>query len=280
MASFALNGADIHYERVGTGRPAFVFVHGGCCALGDWANQLSGLGGEFTALAMDLRGHGRSGGDDRDLHVGRWAADVNALIDALELGPAVITGHSLGARIAAEAAWRRPDNVAALVLLDGSRTVGGLAATAPAEPPADAPPQDPSLAAILDRTVGPHADPTVRRHVIETMSAAPPAVMDAAVRALQDWDSERADLVFAGLPADLPVLAIQSTYHDRFTPRRSLRNVDETTPYLDFLRAIRPGVEVRVLPDTGHFSMLERGDVVTSLVRAFGLAAWRAGPAH
>jgi pimeloyl-ACP methyl ester carboxylesterase len=280
MPTFALNGADIHYELLGRGRPAFVFVHGGCCALGDWANQLNALGGEFTALAMDLRGHGRSNADDRDLNVGRWAADVNALIDALELGPAVLTGHSLGSRIAAEAAWRRPDNVTALVLLDGSRTVGGLAATTPPEAPADGPPQDPSLAAILDRTVGPHAGPAVRRHVIKTMSAASPAVMEAAVEALQDWDRERANLVFAELPADLPVLAIQSTYHDRFTPRRSLRSADETTPYLDFLRAILPKVAVRVLPDTGHFSMLEKGEVVTALVREFGLAAWRARAAH
>jgi pimeloyl-ACP methyl ester carboxylesterase len=275
MPVLALNGADIHYQLVGHGRPAFVFVHGGCCALGDWANQLSALGEEFTALAMDLRGHGLSGGEDRDLNIGQWAADVNALIDALELGPAVVAGHSLGSRIAAEAAWRRPDNACALVLLDASRTVGGLAATAPSKAPAEDTPQDTSLTTILDRTIGPYADGAVRRQVIDTMSSARPAVMSAAVRALQDWDRERADMVLAQLPAALPILAIQSTYHDRFTARRSLMSADETTPYLDFLRTVRPGVAVQILPDTGHFSMLERGDIVTSLIKEFGLAAWR-----
>lgn len=277
MPSLALNGAEICYELVGIGRPAFVFVHGGCCALGDWTSQLASLGRDFTALAMDLRGHGRSGGDARDLHIGRWAADVNALIDALDLGPAVIVGHSLGSRIAAEAALRRPDNACALVLLDASRTVGGLAAAEPLEEPADAAQQDASLAAILDRTVGPHASPAVRRHVVDTMSSASPATMSAAVKALQDWDSERADLVFAQLPASLPILAIQSTYHDQFTPRRPLLDADETTPFLDFLRTVRPGVTVRVLPNTGHFSMLEQADVVTSLIEAFGLAACNRG---
>lgn len=267
MPRLTLNGAELNYELAGAGAPAFLFVHGGCCALQDWARQVETLRRDFTVAALDLRGHGRSAGSG-ELGVEPWAADVNAFVDALALGPVVLTGHSLGARVAAEAAWRRPDQLAALVLLDASRTVGGYARSEPLPEAAAA-----SLPEILDRTVGSYASEGVRRHVIATMSAAPPGVMQAAVQALADWDSRRAEAVFAGLDPALPVLAIQSTYHDSFTPRRSLGPGEQSTPFLDFLREVRPTAEIQILPDTGHFSMLERPETVSALIRDFGLAA-------
>ncbi|RZJ98080.1 MAG: alpha/beta hydrolase, partial [Novosphingobium sp.] len=214
----------------------------------------------------------RSGGADGNLSIARWAADVNALVEALDLAPAVIVGHSLGSRIAAEAVWQKPANAAGLVLLDGSRTVGGQAASAPPPAAATPPGEDRSLAAILDKTIGPFADAAVRARVIATMSSPPEAVMWAAARALEEWDRDRADAVFASLPADLPVLAIQSTYHDKFTPRRSFVRSTETSPYLDGLRAALPSLQVVVLPETGHFSMMERPEVVTALIRDFARA--------
>ncbi|MCW1427537.1 alpha/beta fold hydrolase [Novosphingobium sp. JCM 18896] len=273
MPGLTLDGTRLDYTLSGQGKPALVLIHGGCCARSDWAAQAADLAREFAVLTFDLRGHGHSGGAEGELSVARWAADVNTLIEALDLSPVVIVGHSLGSRIAAEAVWQKPDNAAALVLLDGSRTVGGRAASTPS---AGAPPprhEDQSLAAILDRTIGPYADDAVRTQVIATMSAPPEPVMWAAVRALEDWDRDRADIVLAGLPVDLPVLAIQSTYHDKFTPRRTFTQADETSPYLDGLRAALPQLRVAVLPETGHFSMMERPEAVTALIRDFARAA-------
>ncbi len=272
MPQRAVNGVSLHYEIAGQGNPAFVLIHGGCCAASDWRQQMAALSSEFTVLALDLRGHAGSTGADTALTVPQWAADVNALIDALDVGPAVLVGHSLGTRIAAEAAWQRPDNAAALVLLDGSRTIGGLAATEPQAGAVETADTDMSLAAILDRTVGPYATVAVRAQVIRTMSAAPEAVMAAAVRALEDWDRARADIVFPALPADLPVVAVQSTYHDRFVPRRSFGQPQETSPYLDGLRAAIPGLAIRILTETGHFSMMERVEDVAAILREVGRA--------
>ncbi|MBV1688585.1 alpha/beta hydrolase [Novosphingobium sp. G106] len=275
MPSLTIDGTELNYQLTGKGRPAFVLIHGGCCALSDWHAQIDGLSRDSTVLAMDLRSHGGSTGTEVLLSVRRWAADVNALIEALDLAPAIIVGHSLGSRIASEVVVQRPANAAALVLLDGSRVIGGLAATEPQPGSTKAQGGDMSLAAILDRTAGPYADAATRAHVIRTMSSPPEAVMWAAVKALEDWDRERADEVLAALPRQLPVLAIQSTYHDNFTPRCSFDSDRESSPYLDHLRKALPQLAVQILPRTGHFSMMERPEEVTTALREFGLAATR-----
>ena len=265
MPQHHLPDAAIFYELTGEGRPALVLIHGGGCDHRDWRAQVEALGRDFTVLTLDLRGHGRSTGGIEDCTIERWAADVNALIEALGIGPAVIVGHSLASRVAAEAAWQRPGNAAALVLLDGSRSTGGFAASAPAAQ-APAAPGDGSLAAIIEATIGPYADEATRRHVTQTMTGAPPDLLQQAVTAYTAWDSDRADTVLAGLPADLPVLAIQSTYHDNFTPRRSL-TAGDTTPYLEFLTGALPQLRVMILPQTGHFAMMERSGEVNAAIR-------------
>lgn len=272
MPRLTVNGADLHYELAIGGRPPLVFVHGGCCAASDWDAQVAALAGEFTVLAMDLRGHGESGGAHGNLNIPQFAADVNALLAALEIREAVIVGHSFGARIAAEAVAQEPGRYAGLVLIDGSRVVGGLSATEQQPGSAAALAAGGTLEQILNRTIGPFADDLVRTKVIRTMSAAPETVMWAAVHALEDWDRDYADKVYAGLREDLPVLAIQSTYHDRFTPRRSFADAGETSPYLDNLRQRMPRLWSHVLPGTGHFSMMERPEKVTAMIRSFAAA--------
>jgi len=270
MPSLTDNDLSLRYRFAGSGRPAFVLVHGGCCAGSDWDAQLAALAAQFSVLVPDLRGHGRSGVDG-ELTVQQWAADVNALVAALGIDRAIIVGHSLGARIVAEAVAQEPARYAGLVLLDGSRTVGGLSASAPQPGSEAAQGVGGTLEQILNRTIGPYADDAVRAQVIATMSAPSATVMQACVEALETWDRERADLVYPSL--DLPVLAIQSTYHDRFTPRRCFADAGETSPYLRHLREQVARLAIEILPETGHFSMMERPQAVTRLVRSFGIDA-------
>jgi pimeloyl-ACP methyl ester carboxylesterase len=67
---------------------------------------------------IDARGHGLSESPESGYDTGLQAADVAAVIDALELTRPVLIGHSMGAHVAAATAAYYTDKVGALVLED------------------------------------------------------------------------------------------------------------------------------------------------------------------
>src|SRR5262245_17286222 len=111
----------IHYVNNGDGRPPIVFVHGFGCARGDWGAGVAQLSQRHRTIAVDLRGHGRSPGAVQDCSIERYGADVAEVLRELELTPAVIVGHSMGCRVALEAALQAPAEACAVVLVDGSQ---------------------------------------------------------------------------------------------------------------------------------------------------------------
>ena len=122
-------GLDIAYERVGEG-PPLVFVHG---AAGDsrmWQPQHAALADEFTVVAWDEPGAGRSSDVPADFGLADYADCLAALIEALALGPAHLAGLSWGGTLALELYRRHPGRVASLVLAD---TYAGWKGSLPAE---------------------------------------------------------------------------------------------------------------------------------------------------
>ncbi|MEM9603166.1 MAG: alpha/beta hydrolase [Pseudomonadota bacterium] len=67
----------------------------------------------FTAL--DYRGHGDSGGDFASSHVGLWAADALAVLQAVPTSTHVLVGSSMGAWIAVHLALANPARVHSVV---------------------------------------------------------------------------------------------------------------------------------------------------------------------
>ena len=264
MPVLKLAEAAIFHEVAGAGSPSIVLVHGGMCDHRDWDRLVPLLTGQHTVVRLDLRGHGRSFGDRTDYTIEGWAADLLALTRHLGLERPVLVGHSMASRVVAEAASSAPKAVGSVVLLDGSRSHGGHAAPPPAVP---GPPA--SLDAIIAATIGPYADGEARSGVHARMASATPEIMVACVSAMREWDLGRADRAFAALAGTMPVLAVQSTYHDATTPRRAFENPGTSSPYLDFLREAVPQLEVAILPGTGHFAMLERPETVAKLIHAF-----------
>ena len=111
------NGLEIAYERVGQG-PPLVFVHGAAVDSRMWRPQLAALADEFTVVAWDEPGAGRSSDVPSDFALVDYADCLAALIDAVDLGPAHVAGLSWGGTVALELYRHHPERVATLLLVD------------------------------------------------------------------------------------------------------------------------------------------------------------------
>ena len=112
------NGIETYYERRGEG-PPIVFVHGTLMSTTAWDAQVEALSDEYTTIAYDVRGHGRTGGSDVESYsFDLYAEDLHALLGALDVRKPVLVGLSGGGCIAQVYAARHPENVAGLVLSD------------------------------------------------------------------------------------------------------------------------------------------------------------------
>lgn len=114
------DGVEIFYKDWGdkSAQP-IVFHHGWPLSGDDWDNQmLFFLGQGYRVIAHDRRGHGRSSqvsfGHDMD----HYAADVAAVVDALDLKGAFHVGHSTGGgEVAHYAARAKEGRIAKAVLM-------------------------------------------------------------------------------------------------------------------------------------------------------------------
>ncbi|MGF7008242.1 acetoin dehydrogenase dihydrolipoyllysine-residue acetyltransferase subunit [Aminobacter sp. BE322] len=101
--------------RQGEGRP-IVLIHGFGADLNSWRPMLAAGPVDMPMLALDLPGHGGSPCQvPTDLDA--IAADVEATLAALDVGPALLVGHSFGGAVAATVAARGHVDVRALALI-------------------------------------------------------------------------------------------------------------------------------------------------------------------
>ena len=80
-----------------------------------WPGELRRLP-DHEVYALDLPGHGRSGGPGRT-DIGAYAEVVREFADALKLPAFVLGGHSMGGAIALEFALRYGSRLAGLILV-------------------------------------------------------------------------------------------------------------------------------------------------------------------
>ena len=102
----------------GGGLPV-VLVHSLAGNSSHWSRQLQYLRQMRRAVAIELRGHGRSDQPENgDYSIAAIAGDVSAVADALKLERFVLVGHSMGGAVALSYAGQLPERVAGLVLVD------------------------------------------------------------------------------------------------------------------------------------------------------------------
>ena len=130
MAYFDSKGVQIYYEEHGKGEPV-VLVHGFASrADHNWGAQwFDHLGAHYRVVALDCRGHGKSGKPrEPEAYAGEtMGEDVIRLMDHLGIRRTLLMGYSMGARISLGLLRSHPERLRAVVL-------GGIGAVSASRP--------------------------------------------------------------------------------------------------------------------------------------------------
>lgn len=107
-----LPGARLHIVDEGVG-PPIVLLHAGIADLRSWGALTPLLvAAGYRAVRYDARGFGESTTEDVDFS---HRADLIAVMDALDIGRAVLVGNSLGGMLAFDTAIESPERVVGVV---------------------------------------------------------------------------------------------------------------------------------------------------------------------
>jgi 3-oxoadipate enol-lactonase len=117
MPSIRVNDVDFYYECAGSGVPV-LFIHGLGGRASDWEYQIPELARSYRVIAMDVRGHGRSGKPRGPYSVKQFAADAVMLLRELGAAPAHIIGLSMGGMIAFQMGVDSPEMVRSLTIVN------------------------------------------------------------------------------------------------------------------------------------------------------------------
>jgi pimeloyl-ACP methyl ester carboxylesterase len=129
MDQIEVDGLRIAYQRAGEGLP-LVLLHGGPLDSREWRRQIDELSDEFTVVAWDAPGCGRSSDPPVRFRSPDYADCLVSFIDALGLGQPHVAGLSFGAVLALELYRRHPTVPRSLVL---ASAYAGWAGSLPSE---------------------------------------------------------------------------------------------------------------------------------------------------
>jgi len=245
-------------RSVDPGLPTVVFVHGAGNDHSVWALQSRYFAYHgFNVLAVDLPGHGRSGGSPLPSveALGDW---IRAVLDAAGIGKAALVGHSMGSLAVLECAARHPDRVTKLVLV-------GTAAPMPvSDLLLDAARRNDHVACELitgwsyspGKQIGGSQVPGLwlTGNALRLLERDRPGALYADLVACNEYAAGDA----SAAKVRCPVLAILGA-RDLMAPAKSARA----------LIAAFADATVVTIPDCGHALMAEQPDAVLDALRAF-----------
>jgi pimeloyl-ACP methyl ester carboxylesterase len=278
-----VDGARLHYQHAGSGRP-LLLLHGLVGSSRNWRKNIAFLARHASVYALDMLNMGESdriAGHDSSLET---TADlIVSCMDALGLEIADIVGHSHGGAVAMMLAARHPDRVRSLILFapanpycDLGRHLIAFYQTVPGRWLARQIPWLPRgwKATALSRMYG---DPTrVPADALDGYvdGLRVPGTIDHILSIVRGWSSDMSKLAaMLSVLADKPTLLIWGD-RDRAVGLRSAERLHRV------LRRSR----LMVLPGVGHIPFEEMPDACNGAMgewlRTYRLPRWRAVPAQ
>lgn len=257
--------ASIYYEVHGSG-PPLLFIAGTACDGNFWKPfQVPEFSRDHTVIIFDQRGIGKTTTQSEDYSTDRLAADAAELIKRVNLGPAVVIGHSMGGRVAQLVALDHPASVKALVLNStgaGYKAKGGI-------------PPKICLGIIklgYERYIREHnidigftksfakANPERVEQLVQGLLAAlPPIDIYLAQVNARQWHDTRARLKDIDVPCHITVGDDEVHGHSDTTHLDSAKILAEMIPSTKF----------EVIKDAGHFYHYSHPDVINQMTRNF-----------
>lgn len=245
-----------YVEQGARNGPVLVLLHGYTDSHRSFDLLRPHLPESWRVIAVTARGHGQSDKPADGYEVADMAADVAALLDALNIERAVIAGHSMGAAIAGQFAADYPERTAGLVLMGAFAAFRGNEAVAELRTAVGAFQEhvDPEFVLAFQESTFVEMVPQRFLDTVIAESLRCPAFVWRA--ALQG--QLRAAIINAALRTQAPALLIRGE-KDAFVPAS-----DQLA-----LRDALPSARIFTMPGVGHTPHWERPAETSALIQAF-----------
>jgi pimeloyl-ACP methyl ester carboxylesterase len=225
-----------------------------------WKYQLDALAEEARVIAPDLRGFGKSGVAAGTVTMERYADDLAALLEALNISQKVIfCGLSMGGYIAWQFWRRHPARVGKLILCD-TRAIPDTADAAKTRLTTAERVETTGTQALAELMMGKlFAPDTVRERgddveaMRQVILSCPPQGAAAALRGMAERPDATALLRSISVPTEVIV-----GEHDAISPPDEMRGIADAIPQARFVE----------IAGAGHMSPLEKPDEVNAVIRA------------
>jgi pimeloyl-ACP methyl ester carboxylesterase len=261
MRRAEVQGLSVAYQQAGRG-PVLVLLHGFLLDSRAWRPQLEGLSNDFTVIAWDAPGAGRSPDPPETFRMADWADCLAGLLDVARVGSAHILGLSWGGMLAQEFYRRQPRRVRSLLLAD---TYAGWRGS-------------------LSEAVSEERLTSCLRNSFLPASQLVPAYLPGmhSEYATQEVREELASIMSAFHPVGFRLMALSSAHADTrdLLPRIQVPTLlvwgeaDARSPVsvAQQFHAAIPNARLAVLPGAGHISNFEAPAEFNAEVRDFCLS--------
>lgn len=241
---------NIFIDDGGVGEVPVLFIHSLAGNTQQWTAQLDHVRQTRRAIALDLRGHGKSKSDaNGDYTIDSLVEDVHTVVNALDLQKFILVGHSLGGSVAVAYAGVYSERVAGVLLVDPS----GDSTQIP----------EGEIRPFLDALNSEAAQPVIEGYWQQILTGATTATQNKVMQDLRDTPKEIIVNALSSLFKYNPVPAL-NRYHG---PKMSIITPITDTPI--GLHNLVADFSHVMITGTGHWLHMDKPETFSQQMDAF-----------